>query len=68
MYNRGMDDHDLAVVDAQGVLHTVPLASGRRCRARRRRRGRPVKLFCSLFDGTPDSHEAKGMVFNVTAS
>jgi hypothetical protein len=28
---------------------------------------RPVKLFCSLFAGTPDSHEAKGMVFNVTA-
>jgi hypothetical protein len=26
-----------------------------------------VKLFCSLFAGTSDSHEAKGMVFNVTA-
>ena len=23
-----MDDHDLAVIDGHGVLHTVPLASG----------------------------------------
>ena len=69
VYNRGMDDHDLAVVDAHGQCCTrVPLVLGRRCRARRRRRGRArCKLFCSLFAGTPDSHEAKGMVFDLTA-
>jgi hypothetical protein len=67
VYNRGMDDHDLAVVDASGVLHTVPLASGADAVLDVDVAAGPVKLFCSLFAGTPDSHEAKGMVFNVTA-
>ena len=67
VYNRGMDDHDLAVVDAQGVLHTVPLASGADAVLAVDVSAGPVKLFCSLFAGTPDSHEAKGMVFDVTA-
>ena len=67
VYNRGMDDHDLAVVDAQGVLHTVPLASGADAVLDVDVAAGPVKLFCSMFAGTPDSHEAKGMVFNVTA-
>ena len=38
VYNRGMDDHDLAVVDAHGQLHTVPLASGADAVLERRRR------------------------------
>jgi hypothetical protein len=67
VYNRGMDDHDLAVVDASGVLHTVPLASGADAVLDIDVAAGPVKLFCSLFAGTPDSHEAKGMLFNVTA-
>jgi hypothetical protein len=67
VYNRGMDDHDLAVVDAQGVLHTVPLASGADAVLDVDVAAGPVKLYCSLFAGTPDSHEDKGMVFNVTA-
>lgn len=67
VYNRGMDDHNLAVVDAQGVLHTVPLASGADAVLDVDVSAGPVKLFCSLFAGTPDSHEAKGMVFDVTA-
>jgi hypothetical protein len=67
VYNRGMDDHDLAVVDAQGVLHTVPLASGADAVLDVNVAAGPVKLYCSLFAGTPDSHEDKGMVFNVTA-
>jgi hypothetical protein len=67
VYNRGMDDHDLAVVDARGVLHTVPLASGADAVLDVDVAAGPVKLFCSLFAGTPDSHETKGMVFNVTA-
>jgi hypothetical protein len=67
VYNRGMDDHDLAVVDAHGQLHTVPLASGANAVLVVDVSSGPVKLYCSLFAGTPDSHEAKGMVFNVTA-
>ena len=67
VYNRGMDDHDLAVVDAHGVLHTVPLASGADAELDVDVGAGPLKLYCSLFEGTPDSHEAKGMVFNLTA-
>jgi len=67
VYNRGMDDHDLAVVDAQGQLHTVPLASGADAVLNVDVAAGPVKLYCSLFAGTPDSHEAKGMLFDVTA-
>jgi hypothetical protein len=66
-YNRGMDDHDLAVVDARGVLHTVQLASGADAVLAVDVSAGPLKLFCSLFAGTPDSHEAKGMLFNLTA-
>ena len=67
VYNRGMDDHDLAVVDAHGVLHTVPLASGADAELDVDVGAGPLKLYCSLLEGTPDSHEAKGMVFNLTA-
>lgn len=61
VYNRGMDDHDLAVVDTNGTVQVVAvppretrslvatLAPGR------------AKLYCSLFAGTPGSHEALGM-------
>src|SRR6187200_2458745 len=28
VYNRGMDDHDLTLVDAHGQVHSVPLVSG----------------------------------------
>jgi hypothetical protein len=68
VYNRGMDDHDLAVIDAHGVLHTVPLASGADAVLQVDVAAGPVKLFCSLFAGTADSHEAKGMLFDVTAT
>jgi hypothetical protein len=67
VYNRGMDDHDLTVVDAQGQLHTVLLASGADAVLNVDVAAGPVKLYCSLFAGTPDSHEAKGMLFDLTA-
>jgi hypothetical protein len=67
VYNRGMDDHDLAIVDAHGQLHTVALASGADAILNVDVAAGPVKLFCSLFAGTPDSHEAKGMLFDLTA-
>jgi hypothetical protein len=62
-YNRGMDDHDLTVVDSAGVVKTLPLMAGGG-------HGRLVvtltpgryKLYCSLFAGTPSSHEAFGML------
>jgi hypothetical protein len=67
VYNRGMDDHNLTVVDANGVVHTVPLASGADAVLNVDVGAGPVHLYCSLYAGTPDSHEAKGMFFNLTA-
>jgi hypothetical protein len=67
VYNRGMDDHNLTVVDASGVVHTVPLSSGADAELTVNVAAGPVHLYCSLYAGTPDSHEAKGMFFNLTA-
>jgi hypothetical protein len=67
VYNRGMDDHDLTLVDAQGKVHTVPLAPGADAVLQADLAAGPVKLYCSLFAGTPDSHIDKGMVFDLTA-
>ena len=66
-YNRGMDDHDITVVDAHGQVHSIPLAPGGDAELDIDVAAGPVKLFCSLFAGTPDSHIDKGMVFNLTA-
>ena len=67
VYNRGMDDHDLTLVDAHGKVHSVPLAPGADAVLEADLGAGPVKLFCSLFAGTADSHVDKGMVFDLTA-
>jgi hypothetical protein len=67
VYNRGMDDHDLTLVDASGKLHSVPLGSGADAVLEANVAAGPVRLYCSLFAGTPDSHVDKGMVFDLTA-
>jgi hypothetical protein len=67
VYNRGMDDHDLTLVDASGTLHSVPLGSGDDAVLEADVAAGPVRLYCSLFAGTPDSHVDKGMVFDLTA-
>jgi len=67
VYNRGMDDHDLTLVDAHGQVHSVPLVSGEDAVLEADLAAGPVRLFCSLFAGTPDSHVDKGMVFDLTA-
>ncbi|MGI9657717.1 MAG: cupredoxin domain-containing protein [Gaiellaceae bacterium] len=65
IYNRGEDDHNLVVVDADGLEHRTdigPLESGRL---------EPVltpgtyEVFCDLFAGTPESHYDLGMVFDL---
>ena len=61
VYNRGMDEHDLAVVDANGVLQVASVPSREsRSFVVQLGAGR-VKIYCSLFGGTPASHEALGM-------
>ncbi len=67
VYNRGMDDHDLTLIDAHGQVHSVPLVSGEDAVLEAELGAGPVRLFCSLFAGTPDSHVDKGMVFDLTA-
>ena len=61
IYNRGMDDHDLALVDASGNVRSVDVPP-RESRSLVATLGPgQVKLYCSLFAGTPGSHEALGM-------
>jgi uncharacterized cupredoxin-like copper-binding protein len=63
VYNRGMDDHDLTLVDANGTL----LAPGEQGSIRATLTPGVWKLYCSLFAGTPSSHEDLGMVTLVRA-
>lgn len=62
IYNRGMDDHDLAVVDADGVRQRVDVPSREDRTMTVRLAPGTVKVVCSLFEGTPASHENAGMV------
>jgi hypothetical protein len=66
VYNRGEDDHNLVLVDQVGTTHIVSLKSNEYGVVKAKlARGR-YKLFCSLYEGTPQSHEAKGMRFFLT--
>jgi hypothetical protein len=72
VYNLGMDPHDLTVADASGrIINAVALTAQNGVTATvgsltvTLRPGR-YKIYCSLYAGTPDSHEAKGMVAYVT--
>lgn len=67
IYNRGMDDHDLTLTDAAGVVHTLYLAPGESGTLQVTLPPGSWKLYCSLFAGTPSSHEALGMVATVRA-
>jgi hypothetical protein len=58
IFNRGEDDHDLAVVDADGVTRKVDIPPGQdRTMVVRLPVGKDLKIFCSL-----PGHEALGMV------
>ena len=67
IYNRGMDDHDLTLVDAAGGGHTLYLPPGESGSLQVTLPPGTWKLYCSLFAGTPSSHEALGMAAYVTA-
>ena len=62
VYNRGMDDHDLTLVGSDGKTYSVALAPGAQGALSPTLAPGDYKLFCSLFAGTPASHEALGMV------
>jgi uncharacterized cupredoxin-like copper-binding protein len=66
VYNRGMDDHDLTLVDGNGVTQQVavkPSTSGTLVVALK---PGSYRLYCSLFEGTPQSHDALGMHSTIT--
>ncbi len=64
VYNRGMDDHDLTVVDARGRLRgRVFVAAGQRGSLKVDLSRGPVTLYCSLFD-----HEGLGMKATIRAA
>jgi plastocyanin len=61
VYNRGMDDHDLTVVDGNGVAQQLPVKPGESGTLVIALRPGSYRLYCSLFAGTPESHDALGM-------
>jgi uncharacterized cupredoxin-like copper-binding protein len=61
VYDRGMDDHDLTVVDGNGVTQQVPVKAGASAALVVTLTPGSYTLYCSLFAGTPESHEALGM-------
>lgn len=67
VYNRGMDDHDFSIIDATGALRQILLAPGADGTVRATLAPGRYRIYCSLFAGTPESHEALGMVSHVDA-
>jgi uncharacterized cupredoxin-like copper-binding protein len=65
--NRGMDDHDFSIVDGTGTLRQVYLAPGANGTVTATLTPGRYRIYCSLFAGTAESHEAQGMVSFVDA-
>ena len=66
VYNRGEDDHNLVVHDRGGTPHIVSLKPAEAGTISVRLEPGTYTLVCSLFAGTPDSHEARGMKTTLT--
>ena len=67
VYNRGEDDHDMLLVTRDGARHVVALKPGESGTVQADVAPGRYTVICSLFAGTPDSHEVKGMAFVLTA-
>lgn len=67
VYNRGEDDHDLTLVDASGQKQSILLGPSASGTLRVTLTPGAWKLYCSLFAGTPDSHEDQGMAAVIRA-
>jgi hypothetical protein len=61
VYNRGEDDHNLVVVDRTGRPHVAFLRPRESATLGVRLAPGRVQLLCTLFAGTADSHELRGM-------
>jgi hypothetical protein len=67
IYNRGMDDHDLTLVDSTGQTLRVDLAPGASGELTAQLAPGRYKLYCSILAGTAASHETFGMVEYIDA-
>lgn len=65
VYNRGEDDHNLVLHERDGTPHVVSLKPKEDGTITARLAPGSYKLVCSLFAGTPDSHELKGMTTTI---
>lgn len=61
VYNRGEDDHNLVLSERDGTPHVVSLKPKESGTITARLVPGTYTLVCSLFAGTPESHEALGM-------
>ena len=66
VYNRGEDDHNLVLHERNGTPHIVSLKPSESGTITARLAPGTYTLVCSLFAGTPDSHEALGMKTVIT--
>ena len=60
-YDRGMDDHDMQLIGPKGIIDTVYMTPGSTAGITVKLPAGHYQLICSLFEGTPESHYAKGM-------
>jgi hypothetical protein len=60
-YDRGQDAHDMEIIGPQGAIATVMMKSGASARIVETLRPGTYRLICSLYAGTRQSHEARGM-------
>jgi hypothetical protein len=60
-YNRGMDAHNLTIAGPNGVEGVVSVQPGQSGTLVAHLRPGTYLLYCSLFAGTPQSHEMLGM-------
>ena len=61
-YDRGMDAHDMTLVSPSGAwIGQVFMQPGTSVRLTAKLAPGTYRLICSLFAGTPESHEARGM-------
>jgi plastocyanin len=65
-YDRGEDKHNVVIVGPRGAYGTVSLTPGTSGTIIANLRPGAYRLICSLFAGTPESHEARGMHATLT--
>lgn len=65
-YNRGEDDHNVLLTDRAGTPYLITLKPGEAGTIDARLAPGTYQIVCSLFAGTPDSHEDRGMKFTLT--